>query len=156
ARLARLRAVVAQSSEDGLAGRNVRELQAERVRLEQHVKELARHASGGEYSPQPRLNLAALGAKLGERALVEYIRVDDALHAVSLVGGVARHHALGSYKAVLSEVDSLRFSLERMARRHGSEALQQAAIAAYDYARSELDNALVRPLAKRLGDRPLV
>ena len=49
ARLARLRAVVAQISEDGLAGRNVRELQAERVRLEQHVKELARHASGGEY-----------------------------------------------------------------------------------------------------------
>jgi CHAT domain-containing protein len=156
ARLARLRAVVAQISEDGLAGKNVRDLQAERVRLEQDVKELARHARGGEYAPEPRLNLAALSARLGERALVEYVRVDDALHAVSLVDGTARHHALGSYKAVLSEVDSLRFSLERMARRHGSEALQQAALAAYEYARSELDNALVRPLAKRLGDRPLV
>lgn len=156
ARLGRLRAVVAQIAEDGLAGKNVRGLQAERVRLEQDVKELARHARGGEYAPEPRLDLAALSAGLGERALVEYVRVDDALHAVSLVDGVARHHALGSYKAVLSEVDSLRFSLERMARRHGSAALQQAAVAAYDYARSELDNALVRPLAKRLGDRPLV
>lgn len=156
ARLGRLRAVVAQISEDGLAGKNVRDLQAERVRLEQDVKELARHARGGEYAPEPRLDLAALSARLGERALVEYVRVDDALHAVSLVDGVARHHALGSYKAVLSEVDSLRFSLERMARRHGSEALQQAALAAYDYARGELDNALVRPLTKRLGDRPLV
>lgn len=156
ARLARLRAVVAQIADDGLAGKSVRDLQAERVRLEQGVKELARHARGGEYAPEPRLDLAALSAGLGERALVEYVRVDDALHAVSLVDGVARHHALGSYKAVLSEVDSLRFSLERMARRHGSEALQQAALAAYDYARSELDNALVRPLAKRLGDRPLV
>ena len=156
ARLARLRAVVAQIAEDGLAGKSVRDLQAERVRLEQDVKELARHARGGEYAPEPRLDLRALSTRLGERALVEYVRVDDALHAVSLVDGVARHHALGSYKAVLSEVDSLRFSLERMARRHGSAALQQAALAAYDYARNELDNALVRPLAKRLGDRPLV
>lgn len=156
ARLGRLRAVVAQIAEDGLAGKNVRGLQAERVRLEQDVKELARHAPGGEYAPEPRLDLAALSARLGQRALVEYVRVDDALHAVSLVDGTARHHALGSYKAVLSEVDSLRFSLERMARRHGSEALQQAAMAAYEYARGELDNALVRPLAKRIGDRPLV
>ncbi len=156
ARLARLRAVVAQIAEDGLAGKNVHGLQTERLRLEQEVKELARHAPGGEYAPEPRLNVAALGARLGERALVEYLRVDDALHAVSLVDGTARHHALGSYKAVLSEVDSLRFSLERMARRHGSKALQQAAVAAYEYARGELDNALVRPLAKRIGDRPLV
>ena len=156
ARLARLRAVVAQISEDGLAGKNVRGLQAERVRLEQDVKELARHARGDEYAPEPRLDLAALSARLGERALIEYVRVDDALHAVSLVDGTARHHALGSYKAVLSEVDSLRFSLERMARRHGSEALQQAALAAYDYARGVLNQALVQPLAKRIGDRPLV
>jgi CHAT domain-containing protein len=156
ARLARLRAVVAQISEDGLAGKNVSGLQAERVRLEQDVKELARHAPGGEYAPEPRLDLTALTTSLGERALVEYVRIDDALHAVSLVDGTARHHELGSYKAVLAEVDSLRFSLERMARRHGSDALQKAALAAYEYARGELDNALVRPLAKRLGDRPLV
>lgn len=155
-RLARLRAVIAQISEDGLAGKNVRGLQAERLRLEQEVKELARHAPGGEYAPEPRLDLPALGARLGERALVEYVRVGDALHAVSLVDGTARHHELGSYQNVLTEFESLRFSLVRMARRHGSPALQLAAQTAYDYARAELDRALLRPVAKRIGDRPLV
>ncbi|MBS2963065.1 CHAT domain-containing protein [Actinocrinis puniceicyclus] len=155
-RLARLRAVVARISTEALAGQNVRGLQAERTRLEQDVKELARHAPGGEYAPEPRLDLNALNARLGERALVEYVRVDDALHAVSLVDGSAWHHALGSYKAVLSEFDSLRFSLVRMARRHGPPALQHAALRAYDYAREELNTALLGPLAKRIGDRPLV
>jgi CHAT domain-containing protein len=82
--------------------------------------------------------------------------VEDSLHAVSLVDGRARHHDLGSYRAVLSEFESLRFSLGRMARRYGSPAVQQAAHAAYAYAREELDGALVSPLAKRIGDRPLV
>jgi CHAT domain-containing protein/tetratricopeptide (TPR) repeat protein len=156
ARLGRLRAVVAQISEDGLDGRNVRGLQATRVQLEQEVKELARHAHGGEYAPEPPLNLTALTEQLGERALVEYVRVQDTLHAVSFVDGRARHHNLGSYKAVLSEFESLRFSLGRMARRYGSPAVQRAAEDAYEYARNKLDDALVRPLAKRLGDRPLV
>jgi CHAT domain-containing protein/tetratricopeptide (TPR) repeat protein len=156
ARLGRLRAVVAQITDDGLAGKNVRGLQATRVQLEQEVKELARHAPGGEYAPEPPLNLTALSTQLGERVLVEYVRVEDSLHAVSLVDGRARHHELGSYKAVLSEFESLRFSLGRMARRYGSPAVQQAAHAAYAYARDELDDALVRPLAKRIGDRPLV
>jgi tetratricopeptide (TPR) repeat protein len=156
ARLARLRAVVAQISEDGLAGKNVLGLQATRVQLEQEVKELARHAPGGEYAPEPPLDLIALGAQLGDRALVEYVRVQDSLHAVSFVDGHARQSFLGSYKAVLSEFESLRFSLGRMARRYGSRAVQQAAWDAFVYARGKLDDALVRPLAKRIGDRPLV
>lgn len=155
-RLAQLRGVVARISAEGLAGQNVRGLQAERMRLEQDVKELARHARGGEYAPEPRLDLTALGARLGERALVEYVRVEDALHAVSLVDGKAWHHPLGSYKTVLSEFESLRFSLGRMARRHGSAALQRAALEAFEYARGQLDAALLGPLAKRIGDRPLV
>ena len=155
-RLGRLRAVMMQINEEGLAGKNVRGLQATRMRLEQEVKELAQHAPGGEYAPQPRLDLNALSEQLGERALVEYVRVEDTLHAVTLVDGRARHHHLGSYKAVLSEFESLRFSLGRMARRYGSPAVQQAAHAAFEYARGELDDSLVRPMAKQLGDRPLV
>ncbi|HEV2346820.1 MAG TPA: CHAT domain-containing tetratricopeptide repeat protein [Actinocrinis sp.] len=155
-RLGRLRAVMMQISDEGLAGKSVRGLQTERVRLEQEVKESAQWAPGGKYAPQPRLDLTALSEKLGERVLVEYVRVEDSLHAVSLVDGRSRHYHLGSYKAVLSEFESLRFSLGRMAKRYGSPAVQQAAQAAYAYARRELDDALVRPLAKQIGDRPLV
>lgn len=154
--LGRLRAVVAQIAADGVAGRGVSGLQTKLVQLEQRVKELARYAPGGEYAPEPALDIAALSSALGERALVEYVRLDDELHAVTLVDGRAARHRLGSYRTVLAELESLRFSLGRMARRYGSPAVQQAAVAAYDYARAELDDALLRPLSRRIGDRPLV
>ena len=156
ARLGRLRAVMAQIAEDGLAGKNVRGLQTTLVQLEQEVKKLARHAPGGEYAPEPPLNLTALSETLGERALVEYVRVEDSLHAVSLVDGRAKHHDLGPYQKVLDELDSLRFSLGRIARKYGSAALQKAARDAYTFARGQLDAALLGPMAKRIGDRPLV
>jgi hypothetical protein len=156
ARLDRLRAVVAQIAEDGLAGKNIKGLQIKRVELEQEVKALARFAPGGEYAPEPPLDLAGICAELGERALIEYVRLDDELHAVALVGGRASRHRLGSYKTVLAELESLRFSLGRMARRDCSPVLLEASLAAYTHACGALHDALVRPLANRIGDRPLV
>jgi CHAT domain-containing protein len=156
AKLAKLRAVVAQIQEGGLAGKNIRGLQGTRMQLEQEIRELARFAPGGDYAPEPPLDLDAIGSRLGDRALVEYVRLNDELHAVSLVDGRLRHHRLGSYKAVLDELESLRFSLQRMALRHGSAALQQAAQDAFEFARRSLDEALLRPLAKQVEDRPLV
>ena len=156
AKLAKLRAVVAQIQEGGLAGKNIRGLQSARMQLEQEIRELARFAPGGGYAPEPPLDLTALANRLGDRALVEYVRLDDTLHAVSLVDGRLQHHRLGSYKAVLTELESLRFSLQRMALRHGSAALQQAAHDAFDYARHALDEALLRPVGKVVEDRPLV
>lgn len=157
-RLGQLRAVMMQINEEGLARKNsnVRGLQTTRLQLEREVKELAQQASGGEDVPQSRLDLNALSEQLGERALVEYVRVEDSLHAVSLVDGRARHHHLGSYQAVLSEYESLRFSLGKMALRYGSPAMQQATHVAFEYARNELDKALMQPMAKQIGDRPLV
>lgn len=156
AKRAKLRAVVAQIQEGGLAGKNIRGLQTTRMRLEQEIRELARFAPGGDYAPEPPLDLNAVVGRLGDRALVEYVRLDDDLHAVSLVDGRLRRHRLGSYKAVLDELGSLRFSLQRMALRHGSAALQQAAQAAFDYARHALDEALLRPVGKLVDDRALV
>jgi len=156
AKLAKLRAVVAQIQEGGLAGKNIRGLQGARMQLEQEIRELARFAPGGGYAPEPPLDLNALAHRLGDRALVEYVRLDDTLHAVSLIDGRLHHHRLGSYKAVLDELESLRFSLQRMALRHGSAALQQAAQDAFDYARRSLDEALLRPVGKLVEDRPLV
>ncbi|HEV3174309.1 MAG TPA: CHAT domain-containing tetratricopeptide repeat protein [Actinocrinis sp.] len=156
AKLARLRAVVAQISEGGLAGKNISGLQTLRVRLEREIRELARFAPGGDYAPEPPLDLKALATRLEDRALVEFVRHGDDLHAVSLVEGRMRHHRLGSYKAVLDELESLRFSLQRMALRYGSAAMQQATYAAFDYARQALDNALLRPMGKLIENRALV
>jgi tetratricopeptide (TPR) repeat protein len=156
AKLARLRAVVAQISEGGLAGENISGLQTARVRLEREIRELARFAPGGDYAPEPPLDLKALAKCLEDRALVEFVRLGDDLHAVSLVEGRIRHHRLGSYKAVLDELESLRFSLQRMALKYGSAAMQQATYAAFDYARQTLDDALLRPMGKLIENRALV
>jgi tetratricopeptide (TPR) repeat protein len=156
AKLARLRAVAGQIAEGGLAGKNISGLQTVRVRLEQEIRELARFAPGGDYAPEPPLDLKALGERLEDRALVEFVRHGDDLHAVSLVEGRIRHHRLGSYKAVLDELESLRFSLQRMALRYGPAAMQQATFAAFDYARQALDDALLRPVSKQIENRALV
>ena len=66
---------------------------------------------------------AALTAALGERVLVEYFALDGRLHAVTVVEGRARLHALGRADEIDREVASLRFSLRSLATaRPGSRA----------------------------------
>jgi tetratricopeptide (TPR) repeat protein len=156
ARLAELRSVRARIDDEALTGKDVRALQIQGIRLEREVQQLARQAPGAAHGRSPRFEMADLRAALGERALVEYIRVDDDLHAVSVVAGRARYHRLGSYSAVLAELESLRFSLGRMAREFGSAAMQRAAVSTYEYARHKLDEALLGPLLSRVEERELV
>jgi CHAT domain-containing protein len=55
-----------------------------------------------------------------------------------------------------AENEALRFALERLAHRHGSEASQAAAAAAFEHGRRALDQLLLAPLSTEVGDRPLV
>ncbi|MBR7838694.1 CHAT domain-containing protein [Actinospica durhamensis] len=154
-RLARLRALVATISEEGPAGRDVRRLQIERVRLEEEIRELARHAPG-VFTPELPLDVAMLAAHLGERALVEYIRLGDQLHAVTLVAGRTRLYRLGSYAEVLAELDGHRFALVRLARQHGSAALLRGAQDVFQYTRGRMDRLLLEPMTEQLRGRQLV
>ncbi len=132
-RLAKLRAVTAQVTEDGLSGKDVRPLQRERIRLEEEIRELARHAPGSPVAPRVApLDLRILTAEvLGDRALVEYVRLEDELHAVVSADGRFTRHRIGSYQAVLGELESLRFAMGRIAAQHGNSALLGAAQAIY-------------------------
>lgn len=156
ARLAELRAVRDRIDKEALTGKDVAHLQVRGVRLEREVQQLARQAPGAAHTRSPRFEAERLRSALGDRALVEYIRLDDDLHAVTVVDGRARHHRLGSYSAVLAELESLRFSLGRMAHRFGSPALQRAAVETFEHACRELDKALLAPLLGRIGQRELV
>lgn len=160
AQLATLRGVNARISAEGPEGRDVRALQTERVRLEREITSLARHARGTVLDPaaahERPLDLRLLRTTLGDRALVEYLHFQDHLFAVSYVDGRARRHDLGPYAAVLDELDSLRFSMNSMARSYGSALVQAATRAAYDHAREVLDRILLRPLGRDIAERTVV
>lgn len=157
-RLTQMRAVSTQINEAPLKGADVKPLRRELIRLEGEIRELARHAWGGRAVPESPLDLRVLQERLGERALVEYFRLDDELHAVVFVDGRCTRHRIGSYQAVLAELESLRFAMSRIARRHGSPALVRGAQAIYQHARGTLDRTLLDPLRARIasGRRELV
>ena len=152
-RLAKLRAVTAQVTEDGLSGKDIRPLHRERIGLEEEIRELARHAPGSPVAPESPLNLRVLGEMLGDRALVEYVRLEDELHAVVSADGRFTRHRIGSYQSVLGELDSLRFAMGRIAAQHGNSALLGAAQAIYRHARVELDRMLLDPVRGRIGGK---
>ena len=149
--LAQLRRVVAELAEmeapttRSASRPEVSRLNAERLRLEAAVRDRSRYARGA-YAPEPPFSPAALAAALGGRVLVEFVRLDDELHAVTVRDGVVRRHRLGSYEAVLRQLDVVRFTMNRMSRRFGSPAMQKAAVQAYDHSRAVLDGLLFGPV----------
>ncbi|MBW8804429.1 MAG: CHAT domain-containing protein [Catenulisporales bacterium] len=169
--LAQLRRVVADLATiespamRGAARSEVSRLNAERLRLEAAVRDRSRYARGA-YAPEPPFAPAALAETLGERVLVEFMRLDDDLHAVTVRDGVVRRHRLGSYAAVLRQLDAVRFTMNRMSRRFGSPVMQKAAVEAYDHSRAVLDGLLFGPVRRAMDggrggeaggtERPLV
>ncbi|MFL6112157.1 MAG: CHAT domain-containing protein [Catenulispora sp.] len=166
--LAQLRRVVADlaaiesPATRGSARSEVSRLNAERLRLEAAVRDRSRYARGA-YAPEPPFAPAALAEALGERVLVEFVRLEDDLHAVTVRDGVVRRHRLGSYVAVLRQLDAVRFTMNRMSRRFGPPAIQKAAVDAYDHSRAVLDGLLFGPVRRAMdggpgggAERPLV
>lgn len=154
--LNRLRTVTIRVSVEGLDGKDIRPLQRERARLEQEIKELARHAPGTPEAPESPLDLRLLADRLGPRALVEYVRLDDELHAIVLADGRCTRTRIGSYQAVLAELDQLRFAMGRIAAKHGSPALLRGALDVYDHARHRLDQILLAGLGRGISGHELV
>jgi tetratricopeptide (TPR) repeat protein len=149
--LSRLRYVTTQASDDALVGKDIRAVQRERVKLEEEIRELARHTPGTQASPESPLDLKALSSALSGRTLVEYVRLEDELHAIVLADGRCSRHRIGSYQAVLRELEQLRFAMGLIAKQHGSPRLLEGARGNYGHARARLDAMLLDPLRRRLG-----
>ncbi|WP_240487349.1 CHAT domain-containing protein [Actinomadura flavalba] len=90
---------------------------AERLtRLEAGLRATALHRDAPPtQGPPPRLNVERLAAALGERVLVELVRIGDALHAVTVRDGHVRRHTLGGYGAARQAALLLRSALDRAA-----------------------------------------
>ena len=136
--------------------RGTRALLARQAALEASVRRLSRHAAGGAAPGSAPPSRRELAGALEDAALVELIELDGALTAMTLADGRLTPHTLGAVEPVKEELEWLRFALVRLARR-GHGAAQRAAMR--EGARTSADRLgerLIAPLARSLGDRPLV
>jgi CHAT domain-containing protein len=153
--LADLRRVTAELAQTTADGEDSRKLRAEQLRLEDAVRHRSRHARGSRVSAR-KFAIDELRATVGRRALLEILRVDDAMLAVTLVDNRLRLHQLGSYPEAMRELESLRFSLHRLARQHGSQTSLAAAQLGASHAAESLDALLMQPVLDVIGDRELI
>jgi hypothetical protein len=128
---------------------------ARQAQAEALVRRRARRAAGAREPMAERRSKELLDA-LGERALVELVEHAGVLHAVVLASGRATLHPLGAAAAPLDSVDHLSFALRRLGRARGTVSALDAARASAQAALAALDAALVGPLRRRLGERPVV
>jgi len=179
--LSELRAAAGEIDQAREAGHGTARLMQRQVALERRIRDHSRRQpgarAGGVPGPAPDaepsarpadrrgsaadgrlpapVSPARLGQALGEAALVEYLQVGGALHALTLAGGRLRMRPLGQVAEVAALLQRLPFALHRLARRSGPAQSHAAAAMLLRNAAARLDAALLRPLPE-LGDRPLV
>jgi tetratricopeptide (TPR) repeat protein len=154
--LAELRVVAADLETALTGGRATGSLRQRQLRLEQRVLELTRRVSGdgGAVSRPPAVR--ALAGELGDGALVEFVTSDDELLAVVVAAGRATLHRLGGVAGVDRELRMLRFAVQRLVTLPGDVPGRASVRASAEHAAGLLDARLLAPLARRIGDRPLV
>jgi tetratricopeptide (TPR) repeat protein len=155
AALAELRLAVMEAAELRGAGRNPARALARQIALERQIRNYCRRQPGQAELSDPT-PLDALVDRLGDAALLEFAELDGELYAVSLVGGRARLHHLGTAAPVYELLDRVPFALHRLARHRSTAAGRTAAVAMLRDAAARLDARLLHPIARQLGDAPLV
>jgi CHAT domain-containing protein len=124
--------------------------------LERRVQQLSRRNGITTRYQQTSATVRDVQETVGEHALVELVDIAGALHAVVLTDRRLTLHSLGATLTATRLVITVRFWMRRLLRQIGSPALLRQAEDAATAAAAELDALLLRPLATRLGDRPLV
>ncbi len=157
ARLSELRITVTDIQQRRKDGRPAGSLVQQQVRLERAIRDHRREFPGAAagLAPRPK-SVGEIVYRLGDAALIEYVELDEQLHAVTVVAGRISLHALGPASAVRNEMDYLPFALHRLANVRTRAASRAAAEAVLRRAGGVFDDVLIRPLERHVADRPLV
>jgi tetratricopeptide (TPR) repeat protein len=154
--LAELRAAVTEVGDLRRAGHNpVRPLNRQ-IALETRIRNHCRQQPGMASLTDP-VSLDALRAALGSATLVEFVELDQQLHAIVVVEGTIRMHRLVKSAETHDLLDRLAFALHRLAgprRGPSSAAGRSAAMLVLRHAAEHLDRLLLRPVGR--PDGPLV
>ena len=121
------------------------ELRRQLIDQEKKVRSLARQAVGTSSRFRPA-SLARVQAHLGDRFMIEFVRVADRTYAVTATSQDASLVELGSSLRIDSLVDQLRFAAERIARPSTSDASRLAALASVTEVSSQIKTALLDPI----------
>ena len=87
---------------------------------------------------------------------MEYFVLDGRLHALVHHDGRVSHRDLGPFAEVETDVDHLRFAIDRLARGTRTAASEHAARSALQASATALDDVLLRPLRRETDGRDLV
>jgi len=157
AALSELRGIVSEIFRLRGAGGNTASLERRQVALERQIRDHDRRLPTEQTSRPPRpLPARTLSGSLGDAALLEFVRLDDTLHAVTVAGGRIRLCQLGPAAQAYELIDRVRFALHRLARNRATDASNAAASALLADAAERLDTLLLRPVTGEIADRPLV
>jgi len=127
----------------------------QQTRLEDAIRARSRliEPDGGVEAAIPSVDQASHA--LADRALVEYIELDDGLYALTLVGRrLVLHELDGAGHG--PELEWLRFAYARLATGRLTPDLRAATVANAAASAAALDALLIAPLREALGEAPLV
>ncbi|QFY08988.1 CHAT domain-containing protein [Nonomuraea phyllanthi] len=141
--------LLGQARQDGAA--SAATLERDRSRLESRVRATTLRSRGGHPGGERDADRTdRLLAALGESRLVELVVVDGTLHVLLCGGGTVRRHTVGPMERAAAEVEFARSRLRRLAYEGRPDQRELHALGA------RLEEALLGPVAGRLGDAPLV
>jgi tetratricopeptide (TPR) repeat protein len=153
--LAALRAVTRDPDQAGSQGLPNVSLQKEQQRLEAEVRASALRAQGSGRWTRAPFSPADLLDELGQAQLIEIVDIDGRLHVLICRSGRIRQFAAGRASDAMKAADFARFALRRLARsRPGADPA--GALAVLDQAGPALQQALLGPAVRQLGDGPVI
>jgi tetratricopeptide (TPR) repeat protein len=153
--LAALRTVTRGLDEARSQGMPSASLQKEQQRLETEVRASALRAQGNGRWTRAPFSPADLLDELGQAQLIEIVDVDGRLHVLICGSGRIRQFAAGQASDALKAADFARFALRRLARsRPGADPA--GALAVLDQVGPALQQALLGPAVRQLGDGPVI
>jgi CHAT domain-containing protein/tetratricopeptide (TPR) repeat protein len=156
--LAQLRAAAAAVDAETRAGRDAVRERRRQASLERCIVARTRQQRGvnGDRAERGRTRLDELAGALGDRALVELVAAGDRMHAVVMADHRLALRQLGPAAPIDREHELLGFALRQLVdrRRHAlATDLPRENIA---HGAARLDELLLRPLERLVGDRELV
>jgi tetratricopeptide (TPR) repeat protein len=155
AELAMVRDVVSRLERARVEGVPTAALEREQLRLEQAIRARVLRARGGGQAEVQSFDLDALLQQLGNARLVQIVEVDGDLHVLVCGAGKVRRFQAGRTDQAAREVDFARFGLTRLAYSSSAERAE-AAVALLEVAGRRLEEVLLGPAGRHLGDGPTV
>jgi CHAT domain len=153
--LAALRQVTKGLEQAQSAGTPAAVLQRERQRLESLVRACALRAQGGGDSAGTTVSIPHLLDEIGSARLIQIVEVDGVVHVLVCGTGKVRQFIAGHTRDITRDARFARFALRRLARSRATDDVDSALVI-LKATGLRLEEALLGPAARHLGDGPVV